>query len=168
MGLAHDAAAGVGELIGRAILRSFFCSTSPGCGCRSLCSPRGCADRRAIQVTAKSKSRVVPIVPAVAQRSRIMWAMPVPAKRAVAVVRGAPRAAQRRSVRRQCRGAQADWAARLLTPHSLRTARDHLLRSPDLRSCKSCLAASLSSPQIYTAVLCRACSVYRPRIREHI
>ena len=124
---------------------------------------------RAIQVVGKrSKSRVVPIVPAVAQAIEdYVRLCPVPLSGEVPLfvgARGGPLNGD--LVRRAVRAArQRLGLPDSLTPHALRHSfATHLLaRGADLRQLQELLGhASLSSTQIYTAVdAARLLDVYR-------
>ena len=172
MGLANDAAAGAScEWIGARDLAILLLLYGAGLRVAEALSltARVLPIGRAIQVIGKrSKSRVVPIVPAVAQAIEdYVRQCPFPLSGEVPLfvgARGGPLNGD--LVRRSVRAARKRLGLPdSLTPHALRHSfATHLLaRGADLRQLQELLGhASLSSTQIYTAVdAARLLDVYR-------
>ena len=172
MGLAHDAAAGASvEWIGARDLAILLLLYGAGLRVAEALSltARALPIGPSIQVIGKrSKSRVVPVVPAVAQAiEEYVRQCPYPLKGDVPLfvgARGGPLNGD--LVRRAVRAARNRLGLPdSLTPHALRHSfATHLLaRGADLRALQELLGhASLSSTQIYTAVdAARLLDVYR-------
>ena len=172
MGLAHDAAAGASvEWIGARDLAILLLLYGAGLRVAEALSltARVLPIGPSIRVIGKrSKSRVVPVVPAVAQAiEEYARQCPYPLKGDVALfvgARGGPLNGD--LVRRAVRAARGRLGLPdSLTPHALRHSfATHLLaRGADLRALQELLGhASLSSTQIYTAVdAARLLDVYR-------
>jgi len=172
MGLAHDAAAGASvEWIGARDLAILLLLYGAGLRVTEALSltARVLPVGASIQVIGKrSKSRVVPIVPAVAQAIEdYVRQCPFPLKGDAPLfvgARGGPLNGD--LVRRAVRAARVRLGLPdSLTPHALRHSfATHLLaRGADLRALQELLGhASLSSTQIYTAVdAARLLDVYR-------